>query len=272
MIYLLVSAVCFSFAGIFVKGVEASGADVVFWRALFGAFFVLAWVAMTSQIERQIRPERRVFLIASIAVVGTTAFLMSFKHTSIANVAIIYATTPLVSGVLGWIILSERFSLKQIFFSLSALAGVGVVVYGSVGSINIYGDTLAIIMVATMALMIVLFRKYPETASGGVSFYSCAALAIGFSVIGDPVSVPIEEIGILALFALFFIVAYVSLQEGSKILPSALASLLSTLEMPLAPIWAYMILAEVPALTTVIGGVIILTVVLCAVLEPEKGT
>jgi len=41
-------------------------------------------------------------------------------------------------------------------------------------------------------------------------------------------------------------------------LPSAETALLSTLEMPLAPILAYLILAEAPTVQVLAGGLIIL--------------
>ena len=109
------------------KGVEATGADVVFWRAVFGAVFMLAWVAISSDIRQDMRLKLPVVILAGLAVICTTTFLMAFKYTSIANVAMIYATTPLVAGMLGWLILSERFSLKDILLSFLALFGVGVV-------------------------------------------------------------------------------------------------------------------------------------------------
>ena len=270
VIYLLVSAVFFSFSGVFVKGVEATGADVVFWRAAFGAVFMLAWVAISSDIRQDMQLKLPVVILAGLAVICTTTFLMAFKYTSIANVAMIYATTPLVAGMLGWLILSERFSLKDILLSFLALLGVGVVVFGSLGTINVLGDFLTIIMATTLALIIVLFRKFPETSSGAVNIYSCAVLVIIFSFFASPQTVPLQEIIILAIFALFFIIAYVTLQEGSKILPPALTSLLSILETPLAPIWAWLLLSELPALMTVIGGLIILIAVLAAIAEPKE--
>lgn len=270
LIYLVISAFCFSFSGIFVKGVEASGADVVFWRALFGVILVLLWVYGTSQVKKQLKISWSMVFIAGLAVICTTTFLMSFKYTSVANVAIIYAACPLIAGFLGRVILAENFSIKQIIFCLLALTGIVVVMRGSLGTINIYGDTLAIIMSATLALIIVLFRKYPNTASGGVNVYSCITLVAIFFFIGDPISVPVHEILILALFALFFIVAYVTLQEGSKLLPPALTSLLSILETPLAPVWAWLFLSEFPTASTLIGGAIILVAVMLAVLETDK--
>ena len=174
--YLLISAVLFSFVGIFVKGVEASSWDVIYWRALFGVIFVVIWYGFRLQLGKQLRLRMSGISIALLAVICTTAFLSSFKFTSIANVAMIYAVTPLMSGFLGWVILREHISKQDLIASIFAIIGVAVVVNGSVGQINIYGDGLAIVMAVTLALIIVLFRKYPDTPSGGVNILSCGIL------------------------------------------------------------------------------------------------
>ncbi|WP_423909975.1 DMT family transporter [Candidatus Spongiihabitans sp.] len=265
--YLLISAVLFSFAGIFVKGVEASSWDVIYWRALFGVIFVVIWYGFRLQLGKQLRLRMSGFSIALLAVICTTAFLSSFKFTSIANVAMIYAVTPLMSGLLGWVILREHISKQELIASIFAIIGVAVVVNGSVGQINIYGDGLAIVMAVTLALIIVLFRKYPDTPSGGVNILSCAILVLMCSLIGTPFSVPFHEIAILAFFGLLFVTAYITLQEGAKILSPTLTALLSILETPLAPIWAWLILSEIPVLSTIVGGAIVLIAVLVATFQ-----
>lgn len=270
IIYLLISAIFFSFSGIFVKGVEATGADVVFWRAVFGAVFMFAWVLISSDIRQDMRLKFPVLILAGLAVICTTTFLMAFKYTSIANVAIIYAATPLVAGILGWLILSEQFPLKDILLSFLAFLGVGVVMFGSLGTINLLGDFLAVVMAITLGLIIVIFRKFPKTSSGAVNIYSCIVLVIIFSIFASPQTTPMYDIGILAIFALFFIIAYVTLQEGSKVLPPALTSLLSILETPLAPVWAWLFLSELPGLATVLGGLIILIAVFGAIVGSKE--
>ena len=77
--YLLISAVLFSFVGIFVKGVEASSWDVIYWRALFGVIFVVIWYGFRLQLGKQLRLRMSGISIALLAVICTTAFLSSFK-------------------------------------------------------------------------------------------------------------------------------------------------------------------------------------------------
>ena len=89
---------------------------------------------------------------------------------------------------------------------------------------------------------------------------SCVALVLlpAALIFGAPLAAPTVELPILVAFGLVFAVASVTLSEGARRLPSAETALLSTLEMPLAPILAYLILAEAPTVQVLAGGLIIL--------------
>jgi len=264
VLFLLVSSVCFSFAGIFVKGVDTGNWGVIFWRAGFGMLFLIIFYTATGKLAEQISMKMSGLIISLIAVVSTSAFISSFQFTSIANVVVIYASTPLLSGLLGWWWMREAVSRRELIASIAALIGVGVVVSGSLGQVNAIGDSLAIIMAITMATIIVLFRKFPGTPSGGVNLLSAAILMPICIVFGDPFTASLRDVMVLALFALVFVIAYVTLLEGAKLLSPTLTALLSILETPLAPIWAWLVLSEIPNLSTTIGGIIVILAVIVA--------
>ena len=130
---LLISAFCFSFAGVFTKGVQASNWNVIFWRALFSIFFVLIWYRIGRQLKQQFKLDRHGILISVLAVICTSAFLSSFKFTTIANVEMLYATVPITAGLIGWVMLGERISWSEFVASIVALFGVGIVIQRSIG-------------------------------------------------------------------------------------------------------------------------------------------
>jgi len=264
LVYLLVSAVCFSFAGVFVKIVDTGNWGVIFWRAGFGVIFLVIFYSAVGRLREQLNMKVSGVWISLVAVVSTSAFISSFQYTSIANVVVIYASTPLLSGILGWWWMREAVSIREIIASIAALIGVGVVVLSSLGQISILGDFLAVIMAVTMAIIIVLFRKFPDTPAGGVNLLSGAVLMPICIIFGDPFTASFRDVLVLALFALVFVIAYVTLLEGAKLLSPTLTALLSILETPLAPIWAWLVLSEIPNLATMIGGCIVIMAAIVA--------
>ncbi|MEM9763624.1 MAG: EamA family transporter, partial [Pseudomonadota bacterium] len=81
---------------------------------------------------------------------------------------------------------------------------------------------------------------------------------------GSPFQAQLDEIAILAAFGILFAIASVTLAEGARRVPSGQTALLGALETPLAPILAFLILAEVPPAATLIGGAIVLAAVLAS--------
>jgi len=55
-------------------------------------------------------------------------FITSLRHTTVAHVAVIYATVPFVAAALGWIVMRERPTRRTIRASLAAFAGVVLMV------------------------------------------------------------------------------------------------------------------------------------------------
>ena len=84
-------------------------------------------------------------------------------------------------------------------------------------------------------------------------------------LLGSPFAVDPIEIAILAAFGLLFAIASVTLAEGAKRVPSGQTALLSALETPLAPIFAFMLFTEVPTLATFLGGSVVLSAVLLSI-------
>ena len=77
-------------------------------------------------------------------------FVGSLKATTIAHVAIIYATVPFAAAALGWLVLRENPGRVALLASGLALAGSAVMV-GVGGDGQPLGDLMALGMVAAMA-------------------------------------------------------------------------------------------------------------------------
>lgn len=256
------SALVFSTAGLFAKGVDAGAWDIIFWRGIFAALLTTAFVAGRGTLRSefvQMGPSGWAATIMSAA--GSAAFIPAFKFTSIANVSLIYAISPLLAALLAWFWMKEKLSKIAAAGSFLSFVGVGIIVGGSLSQINIWGDLLALWMTLAMSAVIVIYRCYPSTPSGGPSALSSVLLLPFGLMFGVPFSNGIGEIAIMAAFGLVFALASITLAEGAKRLPSGETALLSILEAPFAPVLAWLILAEIPPDATFLGGALVLTAV-----------
>lgn len=277
---LVISALVFSTAGLFAKGVSAGSWDVIFWRGVFGGVIAFGFLAARGQIGIEWRAVGRTrrfsWAVAILGAISTAMFIAAFKETSIANVALIYAAAPMLTATLAWIVMRERMAWPVVVGAIVAFCGVVVIMSGSLGGIvgggNLTGDLLAVGMTIGMGTVIVIYRRYPQTPVVIPMVGSSVLLLPVCMVFGAPFAVAPQEVAILAVFGAVFALASVLLAQGSKRVPSGEAALLSSLEAPLAPLWAWLLFSQMPPLETFIGGALILVAVIGSqVIRTKRG-
>ena len=269
---LVASAVTFSSAGIFTKGVAAGAWEVIFWRGVFAGVFTTGWIAKRGAVRREfLKMGKSGIAVAIVLALGTSAFIPAFKFTSIANVSLIYAVAPLIAAVMAWVLVKEPLTRRVLLGSLVALVGVLVIVSGSIGELHLRGDLLALFMTVCMAGVMVIYRMHPETPGAGPSVLQSLILIVPSLVFGTPFETAPSEIAILAGFGLLFAIASVTLAEGAKRVPAGQTALLSALETPLAPVLAFLIFTEVPNQASFVGGAIVLLAVLASIRDEGAG-
>lgn len=263
---IVIAAITYSTAGLFTKGVAAGSWEVIFWRGVFAAAFTTLWTMSRGAVRLNFAGMGYSGLaVGGVGALGTAAFIPAFKLTSIANVSLIYAVSPLIAALLAWWLIDEKATSRTLVGCLAALLGVAVIVSGSLGHVSLEGDLLALVMTGAMALIMVIYRKYPKTPGAGPQVLQSLLLLPLAMILGAPFAVEPLEIAILAAFGLLFAIASVTLAEGAKRVPSGQTALLSSLETPLAPAFALLLFAEVPKTATLLGGALVLLAVLSAI-------
>ncbi len=267
----IASALMFSLSGVLTKAIEADGWVIVCWRGLIGGLAIALYV----EIRRGSLPRRSAFglgwhgwLLASVGSAASITFIYSFKLTYVANVAIIYATAPFMAAALGWWLMRESVAPRTLMAAGLSVAGVGVIVSGGLGSFNLRGDLLAVVMTFGNAVFMVLIRKFshvPVVWAGGASSFQL--FAVGW-LLGDPLAASGQDMVLLVVFGLAFAIAVILWTEGTRLIPAAQSGLLGSAETPFAIVLAWLFLAEFPPPVSLIGGtVVILAVVWHALLD-----
>lgn len=261
----VISAIVFSSAGIFTKGIAAAAWDIVFWRGVAASAFTVGYLLVRGELASEVRCFNRPALAVSVIfAAGSAAFIPAFKLSTVGNVALIYGAVSFIAAALGWIFLGERPTARIAIASMTAFGGVGIIVSGGIAGGHLAGDLLALFMTLMLASGMVVYRAFPKTTAAlPAAVSSLLLLPIAFHF-GEPLAVPLSQLPLLAFFGLVFAVASVTLSEGARRLAPPETALLSTLELPLAPLLAFAILGERLLPATLIGGTIIVVAVIGA--------
>ena len=260
----IASTPIYSLSGVLTKTIAADAWTIMCWRGLVGGLLIaayLAWSGRNKPSGDSFRLGWQGWLLASVGSLASLAFILAFKMTYVANVAVIYATTPFIAGGLGWLFVRERFRLRTVIAAVVSLIGVAIVVSGGLGSVNIVGDMVALAMAFGTALYMTLirvFRRSPVVWAGGVS--AIQLFAVSWLIV-DPLTITQHDAFLVLLFGISFAIALVLWTEGTKLIPAAEAGLLGTAEMPFAVLLAGLLLGEVPPIASFVGGSFVLAAV-----------
>lgn len=258
----LASSAAFASAGYFTRLVTADSWTVLFWRGVFGGLFIGAFA-----LVRQGRGAfRRIgwpgLAVAACSAVATVCFINALRRTSVADVTLINAACPFAAAALGIAVLREREPWTRLLASLLALAGVAWMMGGAARQGHLAGDLLALAMTLLIALMMVIIRAHRATDMLPAASLSAFASAMLAFPVAHPLAVDGVQLGQLAVFGTAqFGLGLMLLTLGSRLVPPARAALLGNVEIPLGPLLVWAAFGEVPAWTTLAGGVLVVAAV-----------
>jgi drug/metabolite transporter (DMT)-like permease len=175
----------------------------------------------------------------------------------------IVSVTPLCTALLAWAVLGERPRTATWLAIAIAIAGIAVMFSQGVTDSRLLGSLLAFAAAVGMAAMIVIIRRakdidmVPAQCLGGLIAAMVAALMV------DTFVVPAGDLGRMVVLGVVQIGAgFMLVTIGARYVPAAQVSLLMLSEMVLAPIWVWLAVDEVPAMVTLVGGILVMAAVI----------
>jgi drug/metabolite transporter (DMT)-like permease len=265
ILLIVLSAIAYSSAGFFTRLIHLDAWTMLFWRGLFAGLMILCVIA--AQEGRRTWTAFRAIGHPGIAAAlcSTTAtifYINALRHTSVADVAILFAIAPFITAGLGWLWLGVREPWTTIAASSVAVLGVSVMMGGAITEGHLLGDLLGFGMALCMAIMMLIIRDRHETPmlpAACLSALLCPLLVWPFAAPFD-----VSAIDLLKLF-LFgttqFGLGLVFLTVGGQMVSATENALINTLETPLAVAWVWVCFVEVPTITSFIGGLIVMAAV-----------
>ncbi len=258
---ILLCAALWSIAGILMKQIPWSGFVIAGFRSLIAGIVMAAFMAVRG---RKLTLNRRSLFGGAALCATMTLFSVANKTTTAANAIVLQFTCPI------WILLLSALFLKKRFRRADhiavALTFLGIVLFFLDGLHAGHTGGNVIALCSGLA-----FGAYYMSLGSCGEDERMSAVLIGHVLtflIGVPAAAATRPVlsapALLSLLALGVFqlgIPYVLLAHASGWCPPLICALLGAIEPLLNPLWVALFDGEVPGITALIGGVIVIAAV-----------
>ncbi len=259
-IYVALAAVAWSSAGVLQRELSLSTTTQLAGRALFAALTLAAFVFASMRGDawrafRTIGPAGLVFAVCTAVASG--AFIVALNHTSVANVLLLQAASPLAAALLARLTLGEPISGRAWAAMGVALCGV-VIMLGGPGGGDYLGFAVSLLMTLAFAVSIVITRHRREISMAPATCLSQVLVVAATAPFATPGEIGGNDLVLLIVLGVGQMGLGLALfTVGARLLPAAEIALITLLEVVLGPLWVLIVVSEYPSIATIAGGAVV---------------
>jgi drug/metabolite transporter (DMT)-like permease len=220
------------------------------WRYVVAAAFLLA-------LERGPRPplgERvRLWAIGSVFVVNSIAYFRALERIPASVTALVLYTYPVIVALLAALVGVERLTGRAVLAALGAFAGCALTARGAPADapLSLSGVAWALVAALVYASYIVLSSRFGAGVPARVLALhlaqASAVACVAASLAGEGLSLPLDPRGLLAVAGIGVVstvVAMIAFLAGMALVGPTRASVLSSLEVVVTLLLAFLFLGE----------------------------
>lgn len=268
LLTLLACTVLWSTAGVGTRHLEqAEGFEIAFWRSVFCAAWITGVLTLGPGGKglSAVRAMGRVGLVSgALWAAMFTCFMVALSMTTVANVLVVMAASPLLAAVLGWVVMREPVPPRTVFAIFAAGGGIVWMVRDGLDRSGWLGMAVAFAVPVASSINIVLFKR------SGVKVDLAPSVLVGATLsalvclpLAWPLSAGSQDLAILALLGILQLaVPCMMMVRVARHLAPHEVALIGLMEAVLGPLWAWLGAAEVPNRSTLQGGAVVLTALL----------
>ena len=173
---IFLGAFCLSFGGLIVKSFEDANLwQILFWRQTFFAVIVALYLLISYKkkfFKSFYNSGLSGFIAGFVLSIGFAAYVFSMYNTTVANTNFIITTEAIFLAAFGYFFLKEKINSITFISIILGMSGVLLILGSSLSiqsSEQFIGNIVAFIMPISFAVLVVIIRKYPNTAKKIVS-------------------------------------------------------------------------------------------------------
>jgi drug/metabolite transporter (DMT)-like permease len=264
-VLILLAALLWSLAGVFIKLLEIHPLTIVFYRSFFAS---LVFVPFLKSSQFHFNAAIIISVISYTAAI--TAFVSANKLTTAANAIVLQYTAPVLVYLFSRLVLGEKISTPNALALAVSMVGVGFISIDSAGEPEMSGVLLALLSGVLFAIYMVNLPQIKRISAIYLTWLNnlvCALLILPF--LKAPLALSSDQLLIVAIMgAVQLGLPYFLFSTGLRTIPLQEAALIALIEPVLNPVWVALIVGEIPSFATLTGGAMILTALAVRYLGP----
>tara|TARA_B000000565_G_C23773439_1_gene373113 strand:+ start:1320 stop:2186 length:867 start_codon:yes stop_codon:yes gene_type:complete len=274
-ILLLFGAFCLSWGGFIVRSFEEASV----WQILLirSVFFVLALTFFLISTYK--KDTLKIFkdagypaLVAGLVLsLSFVAYVYAMTITTVANVVFIISTQTMFLAITGYIFLKEKISLISFISIVLAMSGITIMIGDSILSGSLLGNIIALAIPINFSILVIIIRKNKNLDMVPAIFYSGIFSLIYGLILSESYTFSYHDIKMgffLGVPQLAF--GFICITIGSRSTASTTVGLLMLTETLFAPVWVWLFLNEIPPISVLIGGAIIIGAIILNSFDKNK--
>ena len=262
---ILMAALLWSLAGVFIKFLDIHPLTIVFYRSFFAS---LVFIPFLKSSEFRFNGPVIISVISYTAAI--TAFVSANKLTTAANAIVLQYTAPVLVYLFSRLVLGEKISTPNALALAVSMVGVGFISVDNAGEPEMSGVLLALLSGALFAVYMVNLQRLKEFSATYLTWLNnlvCALLLLPF--VEARLALSTDQLLIVAIMgAVQLGLPYFLFSRGLRSIPLQEAALIALVEPVLNPVWVALIIGEIPSFATVLGGAMILSALAVRYLGP----
>ena len=272
---ILTGGFCLSWGGLILRSFESASIwQILFYRSIFFLWVLIAFILLTYRKKtfKKIKEAGVPGLIGGVFLsTNFVAYMYSMMETTVANVVFIISTQTVFLPIVAYIFLKEKISPRGYVAIVLATIGVTLMIGDSLGTGSLKGNLAALTIPINFSVLVLIIRKYPKVDMIPAIFYAgILSCLYGLFLLEDMV-LSTKDIWLSFLLGVPQLAfGFIFITIGSRTTPAVMVGLLMLMESIFAPIWVWLFYNEIPPVSVLIGGIIILSAVVMKSLDYKK--
>ncbi len=255
-IYILASAALFSLAGVLIKLISWSSLTINGTRNLL-AFLIMVWYI--KKMHHKIVINKVVILGAGCNLLMNLTFVMATKLTSAANAIVLQFTEPIFLILFLWFLWKHKPDKKAVLTCFLVFGGILCFFLDKISLDGQIGNILAIISGALYAFVFLIKKMKNADFESSILISQLTSFIIFIPWYFKEDTYPLKNFILVAILGIFQMgIAYVLLAKGLNMVSPIAASLTSTIEPILNPIWVAIFYGELISPIAIVGALVVI--------------